>query len=117
MKYERLTKIVDGNVVFKESKARGFVKALQRFAELENKIENGTLVELPCKVGDTIYYASQIKKAVIVEKVTGFLFNNLLQIGTLSEQGIFDYSPISYLGKTMFFTRAEAEAKLKELKQ
>lgn len=26
-----------------------------RLAELEDKIENGTLVELPCKVGDVMY--------------------------------------------------------------
>lgn len=26
-----------------------------RLAELEDKIENGTLVELQCKVGDTVY--------------------------------------------------------------
>ena len=29
--------------------------ALVRLAELEDKIENGRLVELPCKVGDTVY--------------------------------------------------------------
>lgn len=31
---------------------------LNRLAELEDKIENGTLVELPCKVGDTAYEIS-----------------------------------------------------------
>ena len=30
--------------------------ALVRLAELEDKINNGTLIELPCKVGDTVYY-------------------------------------------------------------
>lgn len=29
--------------------------ALVRLAELEDKIENGTLIELPCKVGDRIW--------------------------------------------------------------
>ena len=28
---------------------------LHRLAELEDKIENGTLIEVPCKVGDTVY--------------------------------------------------------------
>ena len=27
----------------------------KRLQELEDKIENGTLIELPCKVGDTVY--------------------------------------------------------------
>ena len=31
------------------------IKGKQRLAELEDKIENGTLVELPCKVGDKLY--------------------------------------------------------------
>lgn len=31
------------------------IEKLKRLAELEDKIENGTLIELPCKVGDTIY--------------------------------------------------------------
>lgn len=29
--------------------------ALVRLAELEDKIQNGTLIELPCKVGDMVY--------------------------------------------------------------
>lgn len=29
--------------------------ALNRFADLEDKIESGMLVELPCKVGDTVW--------------------------------------------------------------
>jgi hypothetical protein len=35
-------------------------KELNRLRELEDKIEQGTLIELPCKVGDTVckYYAS-----------------------------------------------------------
>lgn len=31
-----------------------------RLYELENAIENGTLVELPCKVGDTVYEVFKI---------------------------------------------------------
>ena len=33
----------------------GYRKVPKRLAELENKIENGLLIELPCKIGDTIY--------------------------------------------------------------
>lgn len=28
----------------------------ERLCELEDKIESGTLIELPCKVGDTVYW-------------------------------------------------------------
>lgn len=34
-------------------------KLYRRLAELENAIENGTLVELPCKVGDVVYYTDK----------------------------------------------------------
>ena len=32
-----------------------FIEIYNRLAELEDKIENKTLVELPCKAGDTVY--------------------------------------------------------------
>ena len=32
--------------------------AFQRLGELEDKIEQGRLIELPCKVGDTVYHFS-----------------------------------------------------------
>uniref|UniRef100_UPI004027A9BA hypothetical protein n=1 Tax=Eubacterium sp. TaxID=142586 RepID=UPI004027A9BA len=32
-----------------------FKEACNRLAKLEDKLENGTLIELPCKVGDTVY--------------------------------------------------------------
>ena len=89
---------------------------IERLAELEDKIENGTLIELPCKVGDTLYYVSPTKKQINIEKVTGIVLDEFLKIRTLSNQGILEYFPISYLGRTLLFTIAEAEAKLKELK-
>lgn len=32
-----------------------FKEACNKLAELEDKLENGTLIEIPCKVGDTVY--------------------------------------------------------------
>lgn len=63
MEYKRLTfryESVDGTkqVGYSEKLIPCFNKQamiLNRLAELEDKIENGTLVELPCKVGDTVY--------------------------------------------------------------
>ena len=39
----------------KEEVHPNFRLLYNRLAELEDKIENGTLIELPCKVGDTVY--------------------------------------------------------------
>ena len=53
--------------------------ALVRLAELEDKINNGTLIELPCKVGDTVYEVfkyhkqpfiqqTKVEKIIVIEK-------------------------------------------------
>lgn len=87
-----------------------------RLRELEDKIENGTLVELPCKVGDTVYEVfkehkppfiqeTTIEKIVITEK--GFKLR-------LSRNSVYE-TAASSIGKTIFFTKAEAEKKLEEL--
>lgn len=93
-------------------------KALERLAELEDKIENGTLVELPCKVGDKVYEVfkyhkppfikeTTVEKIVITEK--GFKLR-------LSRNSVYE-TAISSLGKTVFLTKSEAEARLLELKK
>ena len=59
MKYERLTKRTEKGVVIlptSQDEFRSIWNAIERLAELEDKIENGTLIELPCKVGDTVYH-------------------------------------------------------------
>ena len=89
-----------------------------RLYELENAIENGTLVELPCKVGSVVYEvfknhkppfgrATTIEKIIITEK--GLRLK-------LSRNSVYETS-VSALGKTLFLTESEAIAKLEELKQ
>lgn len=93
-------------------------EAIDRLAELEDKIENGTLVETPCKVGDTVYEVfkehkppfiqeTTIEKIVITEK--GFKLR-------LSRNSVYE-TAISSLGRTVFLTKSEAETKLKELQE
>ena len=92
--------------------------ALVRLAELEDKIESGYLLESPCKVGDTVYgvfkyhkppfiQETTIEKIVITEK--GFKLR-------LSRNSVYE-TAISSLGRTIFLTESEAEAKLKELQE
>lgn len=91
-----------------------FMETYNRLAELENKIENGTLVELPCKVGDTMY---QVFHKTQVEP---FPFTVEKMRIIIDAGGIKVYvEEISGKGGTvggMAFNKAEAEAKLKELK-
>lgn len=84
-----------------------------RLAELEDKIEQGTLIELPCKVGDIMYQVFHPSQAepfpFEVEKIRVII----------QADGIKVYvEEINGKGGTvgsMAFTREEAEKRLKEL--
>ena len=84
-------------------------KAL-KYDELKAKIENGTLIELPCKVGDKVYrICGTPKRKFIKEKICwGICFNNFgVEIHT--------DGAVDIISDDIFLTKAEAEAKLKEL--
>jgi hypothetical protein len=84
--------------------------AVEKLAHYEDLEEQGRLIELPCKVGDTVYvvgwdiidwdtedFSSQTRR--------WFIYENL-----------FDVEMIYAIGKMIFLTKEEAEAKLAELK-
>ena len=73
-------------------------KAFEKLAEYEDLDEQGLLLRLPCKVGDTVYLIKSDGKIVPREADMQFL-------GVLWE----DY------GKEWFLTQTEAEQKLKEM--
>lgn len=92
--------------------------ALVRLAELEDKIENGMLMELPCKVGDRIWailgnniFGRKVKSIVI--RSDGYT------IKTSNKNGWKDLEPYynAEFGVIWFLTKAEAEAQLKELQE
>lgn len=82
--YKRLTKQVFDKVQGCEDKMTMHGQSLydlyNRLAELEDKIENRTIIELPCKAGDTIYEVfkyhkppfiqqTKVEKIIVTEKV------------------------------------------------
>lgn len=75
----------------------------ERLALLEDKIENGTLIELPCKVGDTIYEINSCSNKVNETKA-----RHLWDILRWKDDNLF--------GRWLFTDKAEAEQRLKELK-
>ena len=89
---------------------------INRLAELEDKIEAGTLVELPCKVGDTVYvvYSVEIVEWEVVS-IQIFENNTLFRLGHKNTD---DYNSfwLGELGDYAFLTKAEAEKRLAELK-
>ena len=93
---------------------------LQKLADYEDLEGQGRLIKLPCKVGDTVYaigfnnnkpiiYESVVLRILITEKEIVFNVK-------VDEFGINSQLKQSMFGKTVFLTKSEAEAKLKELR-
>lgn len=73
----------------------------------EDKIENGTLIELPCNVGDTVYQTDTDGERIYPSKIKNIIFD--------TDGGFaFDQNAI---GKSVFLTREEAEKKSEELEK
>ena len=96
----------------------------EKLARLEDLEEQGRLIELPCKIGDTVYYInthnrlSLFKNTVYEAKVARFVttrYGTSIVIQIRNEYGCTElYSEDNY-NKTVFLTREEAEAALKEV--
>ena len=76
--------------------------ALDKLAEYEDLEEQGRLISLPCKVGDTVYHVVQGR---IVEVSNVDLFFLLLSVAE------------NRFNNSVFLTKAEAEQKLKEMER
>lgn len=112
---ERLTEYDSHGDVY--VKHHDYISAAEKLARYEDLEEQGRLIELPCKIGDTVYvvedwgYRKELKER---------------EVGVIALKGINDFSKefwedvyggilgnFSNIGKTVFFTKAEAEAALK----
>jgi len=76
------------------------IQALEKLKEYQQLDEQSRLVKLPCKVGTDIYYILGIPN----------------ETPCIIDSCVFKLSDIHKIGKTLFLTKAEAEAKLKELR-
>lgn len=83
--------------------------AVKRLGELEEKIENGTLVELPCKVGDNA--VAIIDTLCYPNAIYNVKLKDLAYI-VEDENGDVTFQHITRI----FGTEAEAEKRLEELK-
>lgn len=125
--YKRLTKrLLYSNAPFTEFASDNEV--LERLAELEDKIENGTLIELPCAIGDKIYLIPSKTQFELNSLSSSFSKHNRvyeMEVYQLymnkNDYVLYNFEKTasalgSSYGETWFLTKAEAEAKLKELK-
>ena len=107
------------------TKEYGYSYIYKRLYDLEDKIENGTLVELPCKVGDTVYFieyfcnangCSNDKQTICCGCSEMLERERKNQTYVISEKK-FRLKDLSKINKTLYITKKAAEARLKELQE
>ena len=81
---------------------------LAKYEELE---EQGLLLRLPCKVGDTVYII--IAKSISKQRVKEIIIDGY-GIKFKTKRRVFGLCDVFY---TVFLTKEEAEAKLKEMEE
>lgn len=74
---------------------------IEKLGKYEDLEADGRLIKLPCKVGTDIYYILGIPN----------------KTPCTIDSCVFELSDIHKIGKTLFLTREEAEAKLKEMER
>lgn len=102
-------------------KQHDYISAARKLCDYEDLEEQGLLVRLPCKVGDTVYvptrnFVSELRITLMSVDTNdmAMYFSWLLNSGIYPNlDGFSGYE----LGKTVFLTREEAEKKLEELKK
>ena len=95
---------------------------IDKLAQYEALEEQGRLVILPCKIGDTIYEVSYENREFVIKEhiVKEFIYRTYrfprIEIYCENENGFLVCNNIGKLDECLFLTQAEAEAKLKELR-
>ena len=94
-----------------------YVTASKKLCEYEDLEEQGLLLRLPLKIGDTVYsvtrdFISEYTICSIEKYNEGLFFNWKCEKGMyVNLRGFTNYQ----IGKDVFLTKAEAEKKLKEM--
>lgn len=95
----------------------------RKLKDYEDAEEQGLLLRLPCKVGDTLYRVNKgAKEPVIMMRVIQLYIKQIHKDRTVmridaindTDMGESCYLPCD-IGERIFLTREEAEAKLKEM--
>lgn len=114
----------DCNTAYEVDRCQRYV-AFRKLADYEDAEEQGLLLRLPCKVGDKLYYIDSYYNVVVPVRLNEVIIqfvgiNNYTyqynccsfdECGDTYEEYEFNNNDF---GKTVFLTREEAEAKLKE---
>lgn len=94
---------------------------ITKLANYEDAEEQGLLLRLPCKVGDTIYEVTYENRKYIIREhiVNQFVYiayrNPRIEIYCEGENGFLSSSITGQLDDGLFLSREQAEAKLAEM--
>lgn len=105
----------DLDITCQPSEAKKILNLATKLKEYEDLEEQGRLVKLPCKIGTKVYNTTwwgDVQEEVIVAGKTYYRTDRR----HIVSESTFDYFDLEEFGKTVFLTKAEAEAKLKELR-
>lgn len=98
-------------------------EVLEKLAEYEDLEEQKKLLTLPCAVGDTVYEVQELRKRIQAYTIIAIHISNCGNLyGWELKDGKGVYSNVNgfseyAIGKTVFLTKEEAEAALKELER
>lgn len=114
--------ITDNDETRRIGKKEAAYKKLKAYEDAE---EQGLLLKLPCKVGDTLYRVNKgAKEPVIMMRVLQLYIKQLhkdrtaIKIITINDDDMGENCYfLENIGKTVFLTESEAEAKLKEMEE
>ena len=94
---------------------------IDKLAQYEDLEDNGLLLRLPCKIGDTIYEVSYENREFVIKEhiVKEFIYRTYrfprIEIYCENENGFLVCNNIGKLDECLFLTKEEAEQKLKEM--
>lgn len=106
--------------LLKTTQGEKIATILKKLADYEDLEEQGRLIKLPCKVGDTVYGINTDRNIVSALKIISVkIYSYAIYFDYQLIDGIYK-NIVSFadadIGKTVFLTKSEAEAKLKELR-
>lgn len=90
------------------------LKMHMKLAEYEDAEENGMLIHLPCKVGDTVYALTPFCEICEEALDNEYACENCSR-GNFITETKFGYEMIPMVGKRIFLTEAEAEQALAKM--
>lgn len=98
-------------------KQHDYISAARKLCDYEDLEEQGLLVRLPCKVGDSLYCIANGEVKKLKVHSFGVSAFGITDIEFKYVDGFKILRFIGELGKIVFLTREEAEKKLEEMKK